>query len=412
MNIRQLRRLHESALRDRDPGKFFADLDQGFESKALRPSDFSIRELMENFIEGGREIVDSWNPRHGAGGGGLPMPQVPQTWGQAGRGVNLIEAGGAYVGTGAFAHISGQIVFNAIMENLPPENNVFSPLVKTIETPFSGERIAGIGRMGDQAGTVEEGQPYPHAGVSEDYIDTPATTKKGMILGVTKEAAFYDRTYILMQRCAEVGNWLQTNKEKRIIDCVIDENVTAHRYVWRGSSPIATYGDNSGSHTWDNLTASNALVDWTDIDNAEQTMAAIVDPNTGEPAIVTPRHLVCTRDLLWTARRIVNATEITVVTPGYATSANPTETRTRNPVENYQIVTSLLLKARMATDTSWFIGDIGKAFAYMQNWPITVVQAPTNAPAEFERDVIMQWKASERGTPATLEPRYMHKSTA
>ena len=175
---------------------------------------------------------------------------------------------------------------------------------------------------------------------------------------------------------------------------------------------IATYGDNSGTHSWDNLEASNALVDWTDIDNAERLFAGILDPETGEPILINPSHLIVTRQLLYTARRIVNASEITVTTPGYATTGNPTETRAQNPVQNYSIVSSNQLAARMATDTSWFLGDPGKAFRYMENWPLTVVQAPANNEAEFTSDVVMRFKASERGAFATVEPRAMVKCTA
>ena len=175
---------------------------------------------------------------------------------------------------------------------------------------------------------------------------------------------------------------------------------------------IQTYGDNSGTHNWDNLAATNGLVDWTDVDAAEQLLAAITDPETGEPIILTPRHIVVTRQLLYTARRVVNATEITVTTPGYATSGNPTDTKVANPVQNYAIVSSQLLAARMATDTSWFLGDLTRAFAYMENWPLTVVQAPANSEAEFNLDVVMRFKASERGAAATLEPRAMVKCTA
>ena len=403
-----LRRLYEAANRDRKPQRFFEDLDMAFRERQVRPADFSVRKLIENFIPDGRELIDSWNPSQG--GAGYAMPEGPRYWGQVGTGLQLLETS-SNVGMGAFAHISGQIVFNAIMDAFMMEDAVFSGVVPTVQTSFNGERIPGITRMGDEAAVVDEGQPYPHAGVTEDYIDTPQTLKRGLKIGITKEAAFFDRTGILLQRCAEVGEFLAVNKEKRVIDCVIDENVTTHRYNWRGNV-IATYGDSSGTHSWDNLVASNALVDWTDVDNAEQNLAAITDPNTGEPVVVTPTDLIVTRDLLYTARRVVMATEIQVVTPGYATSGNATLTTTRNPIQNYRILTSLLLKARMATDSSWFIGNVSKAFKYMQNWPMTVVQAPANSQDEFDRDIILQHKASERGAASTHEPRYMNKSTA
>lgn len=392
IRVPKLRRLYEAAVKDRTPHRFFDEFDEALRTKQVRLDDFSIRQLFEQFIPDGRELVDSWSPRHG---------------GNAGADLPLLEETGA-VSSGAFSRISGQLVFSAVLDSFQSEQFAFSPLIRTIPTQFSGEKLAGIAHIGDEAEVVAEGRPYPLAGVSEDYIETPATTKRGLIVGLTKEALFFDRTNLLSQRCREVGEYLGVNKEKRVIDCVIDENATIHRYKWKGT----TYATYQAATPWINVTATNALVDWTDVDNAEQTMANLVDPYTGEPILVMPRHLVVTRQLLYTARRVINATEIRVNTPGFATSGNPTETVTSNPVQGYQLVSSALLAARMATDTNWFIGDLSRAFAYMENWPLTVVQAPSNSEVEFTHDVVVRWKASERGACATLEPRAMHKSTA
>jgi hypothetical protein len=391
VNLKALRRLYEAAQRDGQPERFHADLAEGLRKKELRFSDFSIRGLFENFVEDGRELVGLYDPRS--------------------NGNTELRETASLVASSQFAKISGQLLYNAIMAEYEQEAFVFSGIIPTMSTQFNGERIPGISNIGDEALVVDEGQPYPKAGVSQTYIDTPVTTKRGLVVEVTKEAIFFDRTGVLEQRCRKVGEALGLNKEKRAIDCVVDENVTDHRYRYRDTT-IATYGDNAGSHTWDNLAATNALVDWTDIDAAEQLFSGILDPETGEPILINPSHLICTRQLLYTARRIINATEITVTTPGYATSGNPTETKTGNPIGNYAIVSTNQLAARMATDTSWFLGDPRKAFAYMENWPLTVVQAPANNEAEFTADVVMRFKASERGAYATLDPRYMVKCTA
>jgi hypothetical protein len=57
----------------------------------------------------------------------------------------------------------------------------------------------------------------------------------------------------------------------------------------------------------------------------------------------------------------------------------------------------------------WFIGDPKKAFWYMENWPLTVVQAPANNIKEFEQDIVLRWKASERGVPWVADPRWIYK---
>ena len=47
----------------------------------------------------------------------------------------------------------------------------------------------------------------------------------------------------------------------------------------------------------------------------------------------------------------------------------------------------------------------------MENWPITVTQAPPNSEAEFTHDIVARFKASERGAAAVLNPRYVVKNT-
>jgi hypothetical protein len=397
INIAKLRRLKEAAEQDRTPERFTDELATAFEKKEIKPSDFSIREVFEQFLPDGRELVNSWNPR--SGGSGVSLATILEN-----------DA----VKTAAFSNISGQIVYNAILESFMMEEFVFSRMIPTVSTQFSGEKIAGIGGMGDKAEVVDEGHAYPMAGLNEDWIRTPETKKRGLIIPLTKEAAFFDRTGELIGRCSEVGEYLGLNKEKRAIDCVIDENTTTHRYNRKDAGAIATYGNNSGTHDWDNLEATNALVDWTDVDNAEQLLNAILDPNTGEPIVIGGRRmLIVTKSLETTAGRIRNATEVVTHVGGYATSGNLTEMKTGNPVGGkFEVVTSRLLAPRLATDTSWFYGDPTKAFAYMQNWPLSVVQAPANSELEFTNDIAMRWKSSERGTFATKEPRYMVTCTA
>lgn len=385
---KSMRRLYESAVKDKTPNRFFEDVGEALRAGELKPQDFSIRQLFEEFVEGGRELVDSFNPRSSGG-------------------VNLLEAGGA-VDTAAFSNITGQLMYSAIMEAYQSEDYVFSKVIPTRPTQFNGEKIPGIGGLGNQTEEIGEGQPYPTAGVNEDWLETPATTKRGLIVPVTKEAIFFDRTGVLLDRCRQVGDSLAIDKENRIIDAIVDENRTTHRYRWRGT----TYATYQSSTPWVNVVTSNALVDWTDIDAAEAIFSNMVDPQTGEPITIVPKDLIFTRDLLYSARRIVGATEIRVTTPGYATSGNPTEHTLSNPVQNYRLLSSARLKARMATDSTWYIGDVAKAFKYGENWPLSVVQAANNSEAEFQQDIVARFKASERGTVETHEPRAMVKCTA
>lgn len=391
LNVRQMKRLHLAAKKDKNEQRFFDDFQESLDKGQVRLEDVSIRELAENFIEDGHEAVMSWNPRNQSGA--VTM--------------KLLEDTGA-VTTGGFSKITGQLLVNRVLESYQNEDTPFSKIVPTVPTQLNGQKIPGISNIGDEAGVVEEGKPYPMAGVSENYVETPLTTKRGMIVALTREAVFFDLTSQLVKNCSEVGTFLAINKEKRVIDTIIDENVTTYRYKWQGTS-YATY---QTSTPWINSKTSNGLVDWTNVDAAEILLNQMTDPFTGEPILVEPKHLIVTRANRNVANRILTATGVQTVTPGYATSANPNLTSWQNPIKGYELLWSAQLAARMATDTNWFLGDLTKAFAYMENWPITVVQAPSNSEEEFTRDVVMRWKASERGTPATLDPRYMVKSAA
>jgi hypothetical protein len=323
----------------------------------------------------------------------------------------LTEAEGA-VTTAAFQNITGQIVYSAVLEKYEDEEFQFTKLIPETPTQFlDGEKLAGVTRLGDEVVVRNESDPYALAGVGEDWIFTPPVKDRGVIVPVTWEAIFADRTGQLLERAGEVGYWSGYNREVRAIDCVIDQNTTAHRYNWRGTV-IATYGDNSGTHTWDNLTATNGLVDWTQVNAAEQTLNAITDPYTGAPVMIEPTHIVVAKGLEQTARRVISATEIRVATPGYALSANPTLTNMANPYANkYQLLTSRLLGKRLAAATDWFLGAPAKYAKYMVAEKMQVVQAPAGNQDEFHRRIVQQFRVNERGAYVVVQPRVMNRST-
>ena len=370
-------------------------LTEALQEKYLSPQDFSIRELAEAFM--GREWVESLHPKRG-------------------RLASVLEADATAVAYTSFSNITGQIFFSTVLEAYDNEEFVFSGVIPTKPSDILDiEKIPGITEIGNEAEVVAEGDPYPLVGVSENYIEVGAKKKRGFIVPVTKEAVFGDRTGVLLDRCRQVGWWLGQNREQRLIDCVIDENGGAasivaggHRYHWKGSS-YATY---QASTPWVNIKTSNGLVDWTNVEGAELVLADMTDPFTGQPILIKPTHIIVTPQNLHTARRILGATNVQLHSGGYATSGNLVDTHSPNTLDMYTVLSSRLLKARAATDTDWWFGNPAKAFAYFSNWDITTEEAPGNSPEQFHRDIVMQFKASERGCAATMEPRLMVENQA
>ena len=320
----------------------------------------------------------------------------------------------AGVTTAAFQNISGQIIYSGMTQEYKSEDFVFAKLIPEDKALIlDGEKMAGITEMGDVGAIRKEGDPYQEAGVGEDWIFTPPVPDRGAIVSITWEAVFNDRTGRVMEKAGNTGYWLGYGEEVQAIDCMIDENSLAHRYNWRTFGPMATYQDNTGTHTFDNLTAANPLVDWTSINAAEQTLNQVVNPYTGTPILVEPTHLVVTKQLEQTARRIVNATEINVVTPGFATSGAPTKTAQANPYrDKYEILTSRLLAQRMAVKTSWFLVNPAEAFLRKVAEPLNAVREPSNSKDDFERRIVGRFRANKRYAHVTREPRVAHKSTA
>jgi hypothetical protein len=351
----------------------------------LRPEEFSIRDLAESLVPDGREWVRLLDPR------------------SAGS-VSLLEAGDG-VDVTAFRNITGQVIYSKILEAYRQEAFVVSKLVDTIPTRLDGEKIPGVGRISDTITEVAPGMPYPHLGFGEDYIETPSTTKRGFIVPVTKEAIFFDRTHLVLSRAAEVGEVLGLNKEKRLIDLVIG---VTNNFKWKGTS----YNTYQAATPWINTLAGNELVDWTNVDMAEQLFADILDPNTGEPVLVHGATVLVMPAYRFAAHRVFNATELRF-------TAAATTTVAANPLSGYRLHDSRLAYRRIvasgvaAADAKkwWFLGDFRRAFAYMENWPITVTQAPTGSEAEFASDIVLRFKASERGAAAVLNPRFVVKNT-
>lgn len=385
LKYRELKRMYEGL----GPDLCCQRLTESLETRKLKPSDFSIRDLAEVTV--GAEWVRLMDPRRG--GGSL-----------------LLEGDG--VDSTAFSNITGQIVVAAVMEAYQSPAFWASGEVRTIPTRLDGEKIPGMSRLSEgDVESVGEGMPFPHAGFGEDWIETPATTKRGLIVPVTKEAVFFDRTGLILQRAAEVGEVLGLNKEKRVLDVILG---VTNNYKWKGTT-YSTYV----STPWDN-TITDVLTDYTDIDAAEQMFTSMVDPHTGEPIVINPAEmsLVVMPNNRHRARQILNATQLMYGIPSSASAQ--TLTYSPNTISPYRLLdNTALAKARLvasgvaAADAAkyWYLGSIRRAFAYMENWPITVVQAPANSEEEFNRDIVARFKASERGAAAVMDPRYVVQST-
>lgn len=384
----------EAARRDNNERRFWTDLHEGLgfgsymngdswnrANVTIRPQDFSIRELFEEFVPHGRELVRSFSPRkHGRSE------------------VSLLEAGA--VDTSAFSNISGQIFFASTLDAFNSPEFIADRLTRTVQTDLQEEeKIPGISLPGDVAEKIGENQPYPEVGLSEEWVMTPEKIKEGFILPISKEAIFGDRTGLLLDRASTGARMMAINKEKRVLDEVLGVNTSYRR---NGGAAQAAYGNTHTNGDFDNL-SNTALQDYSDIEAALLLFDAITDPGTGELISISSTQIVVPTALLFTARSIVNATEVRTTTNTNTQSLAP------NPLAPtpMTVESNAYVKDRSSSATAWWIGDFQRAFTYRQNWPITTEEERETGPRAFSHDTIARFKVSEKGVPATEEPRYV-----
>lgn len=350
--------------------------------------DYSIRDVFESVVPDGREIVASWK--------GV----------EPGRGVSLIRES---INTSAFANINQTFMHKELLDAFQKPELIADKLVTVVPTNEKWERIPGVGQIGDQNAIVKEQDNYPYATLSEDWIQTQETEKRGVIVPVTKEAIFFDKTGLVMQRATQVSEWMAINYEKRILDTVLG---IVDRYDRKSRGIVPTYGSATGGRDWANEHA-NPLVDWESIEAADLLFEEIVDYDTGEPVIIGAKQMLVPGALYATARRIINATEIMTGTQDVADVGFGTITKSDNPYRGMpEPITNQYVYNRSSADDTWWYGDFKQAFRYYQNWAPEAVTAPTNNDDEFERDIAVKTKISEMGVPAVYQPRAVQKCTA
>ena len=373
-------------------------LSEALDKALVKPDDFSIRDLAEAFM--GVEWLN--NLRH-----------------KSGRNYHSRELSeAAAVSYADFSNITGQIIFSKINEGYADQDFVFQKEVPVIPSDIQDmEKIPGMGNIGDEGQYVMEGNEYPMVAFPEDWQEVAAKRKRGMIVPVTREAILGDKTGLILTRARKIGYGEGLFLEKRIIDAIIDENAGAvsaalggHRYHWKGT----TYASFQSSTPWANIQTSNALIDWTDMDNARQKLLAITDPYTGEPIMINARDIIVTPQNEFRALRILSATSTTTHAGGYAATGNLEEHDAPSPLagKGYRVLTSQMLANRAATDTDWWYGSVKDQLARFVNWDMETEEAAADHPDRFKKDIQMQIRVSLKDAVSVLEPRAMVENQA
>lgn len=324
--------------------------------------------------------------------------------------VELLEAVSP-VQSSAFINIADTFIRGAVLERYRQQPFFASAMFPVQPTRQREGTIKGLGSLpAASSDVVQEGENYPHRGFSSRRTKRPLVEKRGEMVAITREAVIFDETGQILQVAGEIGELRGLEKEERCLKVLLG---VTNPYQESNNDAAALVAYDTYHTTWDNNVTSNELVDWTDIETSLLRFVTRLHPITGKPILVQGRDIVVMPAKLFTARRIINATEVREVT------ATNTTTLASNPVTGTisQPVTSALARTIAASltgitnlDTIWIHGDIGRAFAYDEVWGLAVDREMADSHLMFEQDIISRWKASEYGVAYVRDPRFVNRN--
>lgn len=318
------------------------------------------------------------------------------------------------VSLNSFSDITQLLVLEGAMEAYNAPEYIGSMLIKEETSRRDNVRKPGIALIDDDALVVPEGEEYPDVKFNQDYQDLPTSQKRGLKIGVTREAIFFDETGMITTRAASIGERIGTNKEKRILRTFLGLTNNYNRNGVARNTYVAA------SDPRVNKIASNPLTDWHSVDTANQLFTGMTDDRVrnlvGEPIQVTPDTIVVSKYKVMTAIQIMQATMVRRATNAAVDqtySANPLNMLPMAPLTSVWLDWLLVNEGGVSATNAkeyWTIGQPKKAFTYRTLFPFQMVTAPPNATAEFERDVLLQYRGSERGVCYVEAPWYVVQS--
>lgn len=288
---------------------------------------------------------------------------------------NLTEA----IASDVFNTINREVIIDAVMQGYESVPRIGRELVTVID--IKGKKEARIARAikKSRAEETKELEEYKKGELSDEYA-TGALKKYGEQIILSIEAIEEDQTGTVVQEARDVGMGLAEDEEEIILNTIQD--ATGYEAYRPAGTQTALYVAGAAESTTQapakNLKTSNALADWTDIDNALQLLGSKLG-KSGKP-IGVPSNI----SLLvpWALRG----------TAAYITR-NTKDTRATINADAPQLL-ALPDGARASawldtqSTTTWYLGDFARQFLYLRRWALrTIAIAGSRQASLLVRDI-------------------------
>ena len=248
---------------------------------------------------------------------------------------------------------------------------------------------------------VAEGQPYLESGATEEYV-TIGSRKQGRILSLTREMIARDQTSVFLKAANRLGEKAQTAIERLVIQRVCDSENASGFYVYQPSGTGTALYSTTARDRGTNQVASNALVDYTDLDNARALLAAMTD-NEGDRINVRPALLLVPDALVGVASRILGSEMV----PGTENEQNSWGPR---GMWRPELVSTPYLDDESTSD--WFLGEPKKQFWQKKAFGIETTMQGRDSESWFSNDIAMRFRVAFDVEVGAVDYVYFVKSAA
>ncbi len=238
----------------------------------------------------------------------------------------------------------------------------------------------------------------------------------GRMISLTREVIYEDRTGEVMSRARDIGRAAGHHKQKMIVETIecaarsAFEESSFGGAVYKGSAQnaAAMYNNSHASldgQVNDNLIASNALADYTDLDAVYQGFAAMVD-EAGNKISIVPNTLFIPNALKAKAFQIMNSQML-------GGGATDTVSPTYNPVKDLaQGGLNVVSSVFMSSATDWYMGDFDKQLLWLNVYSPATASQGADSELAFTNQIVARFRFSYHAGVGHTDWRYITKCTA
>tara|TARA_B100000424_G_C22901898_1_gene479664 strand:- start:39 stop:1211 length:1173 start_codon:yes stop_codon:yes gene_type:complete len=316
----------------------------------------------------------------------------------------------------AFPNVAQKIIHSDIIDEYELAVGAAQNLITEAQASRTDEELVVGFTAGDTTPLLRrQGMAYEETSMGEKNW-TIKMADFGRMISLTREVIFEDRTGEVLARARDIGRAAGHHKQKMIIESIevaarsAFEESSSSAAIYKGSAQnaAAMYSNDHSSldgQVNDNLIASNALVDFTDLDAVYQAFSAMVD-EAGNKIDIVPNTILVPSALKAKAFQIMNSQML-------GGGANDTVSPTYNPVNDLaqgglNIASSVFLNS--ASD--WYMGDFSKQLKWLNVYAPATESQGANSELAFTNQIVSRFRFSYHAGMGHTDWRYIVKCTA